>query len=362
MKTKIHTLVMAGGIGSRLWPASSVSLPKQFMPFLKGESLFSMTLKRAEKLSCDGVVLIVSLARYADLIREELLKFSEDFRSRCVLLNEPEGRNTAAAIGLGLEYLAREQENNSAVFPVCEDDQVLVLAADHYIPSVEDFSNSLSLGSLLAVNDLVVFGISATGPYTGYGYIKVKEKIENGYKVDRFTEKPSLEDAKKFLSEGGYYWNSGIFLFKISTFREEFRLASPEIAKILSERLSWREERDQRGGYCVISFDDSQKSVYHGIESISIDYALMERSQKIAMVEATFNWDDVGGWDSALELLDQPSQLRGYQSSNLRVFSDLPVCAVGVDDLDIVVKNGVVFLSKRGESHHVREVSFETEE
>ncbi len=346
---RIHSLIIAGGIGSRLWPASTPEKPKQFMDFIDS-SLFHQTLLRATKLSSDGYILIVTLEKYQPFITEALASFNDAIKKRCVFIGEPAGRNTAPAIAFGIKWLCDAAKTDANI---SLDDRVLVLAADHYVQNHDVFRHNVNQANVLAKDFLITFGIQPDSPHTGYGYIQAGKKLETGFKVERFTEKPNADLARQFLDAGNYYWNAGIFMFKISLFRQEFAKTAKDLAHDI-DKISYHNDKQSP---INVNFSEEEKKHYSQLESISIDYALMEKSPLIAVIHSEFDWSDVGGWDSALNYLHNEKQLKTHDSKNIRVYSDLPVSVIGVQDLDIVVKNGYVLVSHKASNHLVKEVT-----
>ena len=194
-----------------------------------------------------------------------------------IAIGEPLGKNTAPAIACTLEYF-RQKSNN--------DDVVLIVPSDHLIKDIMAFNKTVEQAKILAEQDYIVtFGIKPTYPETGYGYVKTEHELQSGYKVERFVEKPDYETAKKYLESGNYYWNGGIFMGKISTFMQEFETYAEDIYTNLRDLDFSKEPKIKYG-------------IYENMPSISIDYAIMEKSQKIALVELQSDWNDLGSWQS----------------------------------------------------------------
>ena len=208
------------------------------------------------------------------------------------LITEPIARNTAAAIGYSTKILSqRNPDAIMAVFP-----------ADHVITTIEPFLKLLKQAETIAnKNHLVTLGIKPTSPETGYGYIKQGEAIEgNSFKVDRFIEKPDKLTAEKYLKEGSYYWNSGIFVWKVSTLLNEISLYLPKLHEQLEELTS--NTAPIKGKYPYRKLSASGKKIFHSLESVSIDHGVMEKSKKVAILPADIEWNDVGTWTSLAEI------------------------------------------------------------
>ncbi len=262
-------LILCGGSGTRLWPVSRVLMPKQFAPLFDGQSLFRKTVK-TNSVICDSQF-IVSNADQFFLAKDQLE--AEGMHSAKFLL-EPVGRNTAPAIALACLNLDPETV-------------VLVSPSDHVIRNKEAYGKVLERAEVLArEGNLVTFGITPTSPETGYGYIEAE-----GENVKRFVEKPDLATAEKYLLAGNFYWNSGIFCFKASTFLSELQKYSPEMLEASKKALANAEIVD--GEPIRIDMDDMK-----AIPANSIDYAVMEKSDKVKVVPSDIGWSDLGSFDS----------------------------------------------------------------
>ena len=210
---------------------------------------------------------------------------------------------------------------------------------------------------------LVTFGIPPEGPETGYGYVEAGDRLDPGFKVRKFKEKPDAATARSFLAQGNHYWNSGMFAFRISRFLEELGRHAPEVAHAFTGISSPSRKGQPKGASPrLLPVDARLKAVYGQSPSISIDYAVMEHSDRSAVVPASFSWSDVGSWDVVAELFGAELESRGADSliaveaKDNFVLSDLPVALVGVQDLIVVVKNGIVMVCRKGKSQQVRDV------
>ena len=407
-------IIMAGGSGTRLWPASIRSRPKQFMDPGLGMSLLEATIRRAAALEPPGDILIVAHRDHVEPIVEECAALPEEIRTQIVVLGEPEAKNTAPAIAVSMAFLAGAGGGAPLAgdpgAPARADDSgnprairtALVLAADHLITPVELFRDAVSAADELAREGyLVTFGVTPTRPETGYGYIEAGEEHGPGHIVHAFREKPDRETAERYYASGKHYWNSGMFVFEQGTFARELAAHAPAVADAFAGRvgggggpagsragsrgaasgaeggaraaLAVRTERGVR----IAGETEALETAYAAAPRISIDYALMEQSTRVAMVPAGFTWNDVGSWDEIAALsergvLDPDAALTPMASGAYTetdgpptvevdaggnfVFSELPVALAGVEDLIVVVRNGRVLITKKGESQLVKRV------
>ena len=271
----MKTLILAGGKGTRLWPLSRELMPKQFIKLFGERSLFQRTVERALLFSKPSEIFVVTNEAYRFRILDDLRELGIEIPGENILL-EPLAKNTLPAI-LWATLKIEEDFGNSVV---------AVLPSDHVIEANDAYQEAFERAGELAKSHLVTFGIKPTRPHTGYGYIKPGEKIgELGYRVAEFKEKPDLETAKRYV-ESGYYWNSGMFAFSTSLFIEEVRKHAPDV---------W--EAFEEGG--------DIEEVYNRIPEISIDYGVMERTDKAAVVPLNSYWNDLGSFDAIYEALEK---------------------------------------------------------
>lgn len=291
MNTQILPVILSGGAGTRLWPVSREGHPKPFMKLADGQSLLEKTYLRAASLDrclrVDGrpTVMTVTNAQYYFLSRDVETKANIS----SLFLLEPFARNTAAAIALAA-YQAISHFGDNIV--------LLILPADHLIDEVEHFDATVSKAFDLAQQGyLVTFGITPTAPETGFGYIECGQDLGSGKKVSRFVEKPSLEKAQQYLSAGNYVWNSGMFCFSAATLLEQMGCWAPAVAA--SAKACWDAIGSQEQ---LDSAIEIPAAAFERIPSISIDYALMEHSDKVVVVEGDFTWNDIGSWAAVRDL------------------------------------------------------------
>ena len=310
-------------------------------------SLFCSTVKRAAALNLTGKILVVTHKDHVSAALEDASSLPEDLRKRLVLLAEPEARNTAPALSYAAAWLKEEEGNEEAV--------ALVLAADHLIEDLETFRKDAEDASVLADKGyLVVFGIKPDFPSTGYGYIEAGDQEAPGYKVLSFKEKPDADTAKGFLSAGNFFWNSGMFTYRLDTFSRELKAGTPDMILPFEKDFSLP-AKEISNNVTVVRPDEDLTELYSRLPKDSIDYALMEKSSNIAMVGAGFDWNDVGSWD-VIAQLNPPSRQPVFETGGKGnfVYGDLPVAFCGVDDLIVVMEKGKLLICKKGASQQVK--------
>ena len=285
----MHAVIIAGGSGTRFWPKSRENLPKQLLNISGQGTLIQNTVGRISPVIPVENIWVITNEQHAFETCYQLKKMGFPPSQ---LLTEPIARNTAAAIGYSAKILSqRNPDAIMAVFP-----------ADHVITTIEPFLKLLKQAETIAnENHLVTLGIKPTSPETGYGYIKQGKAIqENSFKVDRFIEKPDKLTAEKYLKEGSYYWNSGIFVWKVSTLLNEISLYLPKLHEQLEELTS--NTAPIKGKYPYQKLSESGKKIFHSLESVSIDHGVMEKSTNVAVLPAEIEWNDVGTWTSLAEI------------------------------------------------------------
>ena len=359
-------IILAGGAGTRLWPASRKSSPKQFMDPGTGTSLIESTLHRAGAVSPDARIVVVTHRDHAPALLETCAALDRSLRERIVIISEPSARNTAAAIASAVVYLSRSGRPEGLS---------LVLPADHIVTPTASFLADVASGAGHAeAGSIVTFGVKPTRAETGYGYIEAGAPVGPNFTVAAFREKPDPATAALYLSRGGYLWNAGMFLFRNDVFLSELTLHAPTVATPLTGRsaadgavaaFTFTERTEH--GVLLAEMHGAAAAVYEALPSISIDYAVMEHAGDVTVVPASFSWTDVGSWDEIAALhagsaaihpenrLVEPTRGVCIEAHGNVVVSDLPVALCGVDDLIIVVKDGAVLVCKKGKSQLVKD-------
>lgn len=326
----IHPVILCGGSGTRLWPRSRPARPKPFLGLLGARTLFERSLDRVSDTARFAQPIVVAGKAHVAAIVEQTAMV-EGAR----LLVEPEARNTAPAIALAAHSLAPE-------------DIMLVCPSDHHIADQTAFLAGVERAARLARKDwLVAFGIAPTEPATGYGYIRLGEAVDGGHRVDRFVEKPDLATARAFLAAGDHVWNGGIFCMRAGSYLEELARHRPAMAASVHEAMAGAEIA---GSQC-----HPQARSFAAITGESIDYAVMENTDRAAVVSADMGWSDIGSWDAVLATRSRDADGNSITGRadlidcrNVLVESDGPrVSAIGLEDVVVVVDGDEVLVTTR---------------
>lgn len=324
----IHPVILCGGSGTRLWPRSRADRPKPFLPLIGQSSLFEQTVARSGDRNQFAAPCIVTGAKHFDLVSHQL-----NSQSGAQVIVEPAAKNTAPAIAL-------------AALRLPEDAIMLVCPSDHHIEDTGAFVDAVHSAAALAQDGrLVAFGIEALMPETGYGYIKRGAALGAGFEVERFVEKPDLATAKTFLADGGFSWNGGIFVFQAGVFLAELTAHRPDMMAGLRAAVA-------NGVEDGATFHPDAAS-FSAIEGDSIDYAVMEPTDRAAMVPVSMGWSDIGNWQALRDARERDAagntvigNAETVDCTNVLIESDGPrVSAIGLDNIMIVVDGGEVLVT-----------------
>lgn len=335
----MYGIILAGGSGSRLWPLSRELYPKQLLNLVSNESLLQTTFERLNYCMPKENIISTTNTKHVANVRMQLSELTEN----PIILGEPVAKNTAPAIVLATKYIIQK----SASDPI-----ILAVPSDLLIKDNEKFVSTIKKGEKLAQEGYIVtFGIKPDYPETGYGYIDTAEKIGDGFKVKKFVEKPNLETAKEYLKQDTFYWNSGIFMFKASTILNETIKHAPEIAKV-SEEFDFSESNQ----IPFINFDK--------MPNISIDYAVMEKSDNIALVKLESDWYDIGSWQAIYNVSKKDENgnvfvghVLDQNSKNSFVYaSSKLVTTIGLEDTVIVETEDAILACKKDKTQEVKQI------
>lgn len=338
-----YAVILAGGVGSRFWPFSRELEPKQFMKITGEESLLQATIQRLKGVVDSANTYIVTNNIYFYEVKAQVAKFRIPDEN---IILEPEGKNTAPAVGLCAKLISR----------IDKDAVLMILPSDHYIKNVGNFKQTLKKAVLCAKdNFLVTIGIRPTAPSIGYGYIKTGPRSiralehQGVLRVERFLEKPGLNKAKKYFRDKKFYWNSGMFVWKASVLMEEIKKYLPGLHRNLA---------------LINSVNDIPK-IWPRIKAISVDYGIMEHSKRIALIPANFYWTDLGSWDALAEIF--PKDKKGnvadgdtlsLDSQGVCVFSrgNRLVSAIGIKNIVIVDTPDALLVCHRDKTQDVKKL------
>ena len=348
-----HVVIMAGGIGSRFWPMSTTDCPKQFIDVLGcGKSLLQMTVDRFSGICPIENVWVLTSQKFAALVEEQL-----PFLPKENILKEPCRRNTAPCIAYAAwKIKKRDPKANMVVTP-----------SDHFVADVDEFRRVInsSLAFVKGSDAILTLGIKPTRPDTGYGYIEAvlgNSSLSNKevFRVDSFKEKPSLEIAKAYIAKNNFYWNSGIFIWNVSTIVNAFRVYQSPIASVFESLVPYY-DTPQEQELVDMRFPDCR--------SISVDYAIMERADEIFVFPANFGWSDLGTWGSlhenVLRDLNGNAALcvdaQFSESRNCIVYTKnmKKVVVIGVDDCIVSENDGNLLVCRKSEENRIKEYSEE---
>ncbi len=334
----IHPVILCGGSGTRLWPRSRKDKPKPFLPLVGARTLFEATLDRCVGEGVFAEAVIVAGAAHVGHIAAQA-------GETATVIVEPAAKNTAPAIGLA-----------AALLPV--DAVMLVCPSDHHIADPAAFTAAARAAARLAADDwMVAFGIAADRPETGYGYIRIGERIAGGNRVANFVEKPDRKSAERFLTEGGHAWNGGIFAFRAGAYMDELERHRPAMAEAVRRAVA--------GGRYVGQEFHPAAEAFATVIGESVDYAVMENTDRAAVVQAAMGWSDIGNWEALRDA--RPADENGnrvagpvelVECRNVLVESDGPrVSVIGLEDVIVVVDGDEVLVTSAAGAQLVGKLS-----
>lgn len=328
-------IILAGGKGTRLFPLSRSCLPKHFLRVGQEESLFVETVRRFKAMVKPSDIVVVTNQDYAYHVREELVGCHAE-GTHVVL--EPIARDSAPAIVLGLRYCREE-------LGCTDDEMILVTPSDHLMTADESFGRAIEQATVLAQEErIVTLGVQPTKAEERYGYIKIGDRIGAGYEVASFKEKPTRKEAQEYLRTGGYYWNAGIFIFRLAVMESEIARHCRTLAPFLQ------------------ATSDEMKRAFEELAEQSIDYAVAEVSDKMAMIPLLCAWQDVGTWDAIYDILpkdESGNALHGDTMTidcedSLIIGRDRLIAGIGLKDVLVVETDDVIVVTKKGESEKIK--------
>jgi len=354
MQNNLYIVIIAGGSGTRFWPHSRKTQPKQFITIIGNKSMFCQTLERVLPLKPAGIIVVTNelqVKTAEDQLESMGIKATHDQKNigpdAVLLIAEPVGRNTAPAIALATALISRRDPHGIS----------LVLPSDHYVPDAENFRKDIHAAAKVAANGyLVTLGIVPQRPETGYGYIQKGDKITgSAFAVKSFKEKPDLETAVTYLESGDFLWNAGMFVWRGDIIWDEIKSFIPDLSMAMENLKNPNHQ---------ISLSDELPDIYNAIASQSIDFGVMEKSKRVAVLPAGFSWSDIGSWDSLWELVDKDddgnvchTNLVSLHSRDNLVKCDKDVVALlGVENLILVETPDSILVCHREKAQQVKDI------
>jgi mannose-1-phosphate guanylyltransferase len=347
MSNHFYALIMAGGIGSRLWPLSRQRSPKQVLPLVSDSSMFQEAVERLQPLFAKDDIYVVVGEDQVELLRAEQTGVPD-----ANFVIEPMGRGTAPAIALSAITL-RKRDPEAIM---------AVLTADHFIGDPEGFREVLTAaGEVATQNQLVTLGLTPSFPSTGYGYVERGQWLMNAhgfavYRVRAFREKPDLVTAKKFMVDGRHSWNSGMFVWKVDRFLDELSHTMPDFYQQLMRIDAAIDTADQAA---------TLHEVWPQVQPQTVDYGVMEQARDVAVIPAEFGWNDVGTWATLLDILPGDAQgnvIRhaqhvGYDTTNALVFGrDRLVATIGLHDMIVIDTGDAILVCPKDRAQDVKKI------
>lgn len=345
-KDNYYAILMAGGVGSRFWPVSKASNPKQFIDILGvGETLFQTTFKRLSRLIPAENIYVLTNIRYVDMIKEQIPHIKDE-----QIVPEPEMRNTAPSILLGALKIQKKNP----------DSLIVVAPSDHWIKEEDEFIDSIQEAFNLAEEEdrLITLGIQPNSPNTGYGYIKYDKSLEGDLKkVEKFTEKPNEKKAKEFIEAGNYVWNAGIFIWSAKFIIENFKKYLPDMYGVFEKgEEKWNTKEEQ----------NFLEENYAKASNISIDYGIMEKSDAVYVIPVSFNWSDLGTWSSVKTELPSDEDnntaincrlLANNSENNIISTTDKKIVVLkGLSDFIVVEDKDVLMIVPKSDEQEIKQI------
>ena len=341
---KVYALIMAGGIGSRFWPRSKEKTPKQLLRIIGENTMIQNTVSRLSGMVEDCDIYVIT----NKVQRNEIIKQLPQIPAENII-EEPFGRNTAACIGFASIIIEQKEK----------DGITMILPADHIINEVDQFHETIKKAAKFAYESkgLVTIGIKPARPETGYGYIQVDENdhMEDIFKVLSFAEKPNYATAVRFLESGDFFWNSGIFIWRVDAILEEIKLFMPDLYEGL-EKI----KKDIN----TKKFENTLSTVYGLLKNISIDYGIMEKSQRVYLIKGEFSWSDVGSWEEVYQLTPKNGDGNAFigkvfteMTADTYIYSpDKFAAVIGVENLIVINTPEALLVCRRDQAQEVKKI------
>lgn len=353
-------IILAGGFGERLWPASSADFPKQFMSLKDNLSFLQNAIIRAVRLEVSGKIIIATrkgleneISVQCDALCKRLNeKEAKKIKNDVLILAEPQPRHTCAPVILSchlMNLLEREKKHS-----------FLVITSDHIVEPFSAFKNDVEKAFDLSEKGMFVcFGIKPYEPSCGFGYIQTDEVLDakkTCFKIKMFKEKPDEKTAQKYIDSGNCWWNSGMFGFGSDFFVEELKKCTKEVFFAFENVVNGELPKiENLNGIQIVREWNAMNEAYSKTPPIAIDKAVAEKTKMACVVVVSFNWDDIGSWDNFEKYSDGSKNAVLVESENCFVYSDIPVAICGLKDVSVVIKNGKALVMKKGKSALVRE-------
>lgn len=342
------TVIIAGGSGTRLWPLSTSKYPKHFLNLVGKDSLLQATYKRAKKLS-KHIYIVTAGADQLALVREQLPDLDDEH-----FIVEPDRRDTAGCFVIALHHIQSRHDH---------DEPIAFMHADHYIRDVEGYTYSFRIADAITrkMGRIALVGIEPTYPATGFGYIQKNGLVEGTdfvHEVARFKEKPDFDTAQEYVESGEYLWNAGYFVGSVNTFLATMETFAPDL-KQNYESLQ------------ATSNDESFRQAFLAFEKIAIDYALMEKTKNLLVVQASFDWLDIGSFADAHKVSNTDKlgnfmkgyiEIEGVENSYLRNDEDKPVAVIGLDNIVVVNTPNGILVARKDLSQNVKNIATKVQE